>query len=739
MHKLLACIFFLLYPKFLLAENNCNFKTANYINELNNSTNINNISIEIPKYRKWVKNSLSILKNNESNISSKYKKNFLGNIKIVYNFGSCDYKAKIRQVGDWKDHIKFNNEGSILSSLNVKLIEGNILNAVSFKLLLPETRNYDNEILGTILLKELGFLVPETFMINGKINGADSVFIFQENIKKEMLERNGRREGPIFEGEEKFLWSYKQYEPFELENISLSRVTNPDWSVSGKSTLNITFKSFQIMQEAYLNYINKNMKDNSLNINPNYENDKLFANYSYALIALGGTHALRPHNRIYYFNSFKDKFEPIYYDGNFDFEKDIYHEMDISQKNLLGSILPSITKEFQSSLNSLINDKESIKFIKQQFKIKTHNILNSKFNVNKALKSIQNNLIKLSFLKDDIGETIISNEKYEKMYERYLKNLLSHDLNLLIAKEIKFDESNVTVKYDDKDITYSVTNNNLKDIKNLISKNNFLDRDAVFLPTSQFNRKDPYTKKIKFLDGSIVMSKNIELIKDIKKKKIDIYQKKDDDWIFFKNLSLNDWDINFHGHKNLNNIQSQKINEYGLTGCLNFYDVLFEYTSLAFNKGNCEDSINIISSHGTINKISIYDSLSDGLDIDFSDIIINKIVINEALNDCADFSYGIYKIEYISVTNCGDKGISIGEKSKSHINISNIKKSNIGISVKDYSTLNLKSFESVDTKFCLEAKQKKQEFGGSKIIVISQNCDSHISLDSNSLIKIKAS
>ena len=112
--------------------------------------------------------------------------------------------------------------------------------------------------------------------INGKINGADSVFIFQENIKKEMLERNGRREGPIFEGEEKFLWSYKQYEPFELENISLSRVTNPDWSVSGKSTLNITFKSFQIMQEAYLNYINKNMKDNSLNINPNYENDKLY-------------------------------------------------------------------------------------------------------------------------------------------------------------------------------------------------------------------------------------------------------------------------------------------------------------------------------------------------------------------------------------------------------------------------------------------------------------------------------
>ena len=62
---------------------------------------------------------------------------------------------------------------------------------------------------------------------------------------------------------------------------------------------------------------------------------------------------------------------------------------------------------------------------------------------------------------------------------------------------------------------------------------------------------------------------------------------------------------------------------------------------------NCEDSINFIRTFGEIDNIEIYDSLSDGLDMDFSKININNLKILNSKNDCADFSYGTYTINRV--------------------------------------------------------------------------------------------
>ena len=75
-------------------------------------------------------------------------------------------------------------------SLSLRLINGNILNAVKFKLLLPETRNNLHEILGSLLIKNVGFIVPETFQVKTNINGSEAIMLFQEDAAKEMLERN---------------------------------------------------------------------------------------------------------------------------------------------------------------------------------------------------------------------------------------------------------------------------------------------------------------------------------------------------------------------------------------------------------------------------------------------------------------------------------------------------------------------------------------------------------------------
>ena len=482
MHKIIICILFIFFSENIFAESLCNFKTANFIDELSDPSSIQNIIITIPQSKKWVKNGLSILTDINENILEKYKKNFPGKLKIIYEFGTCDFKADFRQVGDWKDHIKFTNGGNLISSLNVKLYEGNVLNATSFKLLIPETRNNLNEILGTIILRELDFLVPETFMTKVEINGIESQYLFQENIQKEMIERYGRREGPIFEGEEKYLWSYKNYDLFELENISLSRVKNSNWSIRGDSSVDITLRSFIKLQKAYLSYLNQNIKDNSLNINPNSNKDPLFASYAFSLLALGGTHALRPHNRNYYFNTLEDIFEPIYYDGNFDFKKIDISKMNESKINLLYKSLPFLKKEFINDFNEIFNNKDKINDIQTKFenKINKNNIF--KYNFKKNISLIKNNLILLSKLDIEQHEPNIL-DKYENLYNNYFQNLKTNNLELLVIDEIDKKDSNFIVRYK-KNSDYKYVNIDINnDLKKLFQKINLMAKIVLLFPS----------------------------------------------------------------------------------------------------------------------------------------------------------------------------------------------------------------------------------------------------------------
>ena len=161
----------------------CNFNTSKYISELDNPKHIKFIEIEIPKSQRYVRNFLQTLSSSIENriILPKYKKRFFAKINVKYDFGKCKFEGKIRQSGDWPDHIKVEN-GNPLRSLDVRLKNGNILNAVKFKLLIPETRNNHNEVLGTVILNELGFITPETFQVITKVNGITNL-IFKVSPK----------------------------------------------------------------------------------------------------------------------------------------------------------------------------------------------------------------------------------------------------------------------------------------------------------------------------------------------------------------------------------------------------------------------------------------------------------------------------------------------------------------------------------------------------------------------------
>ena len=161
------------------AFSECDFKTGDYIKKLHDPRSIKLVSIEIPKSGKFSKDFAKIITSLKENISPSLKKKYKGFVNVDYKFGRCKYKARIRQSGDWKDHVKL-IDGHPIRSLDISLKEGNILNATKFKLLIPETRNDKNEILGSLILRELGFIVPETFHVLTEVNkGVQTLMLFQ--------------------------------------------------------------------------------------------------------------------------------------------------------------------------------------------------------------------------------------------------------------------------------------------------------------------------------------------------------------------------------------------------------------------------------------------------------------------------------------------------------------------------------------------------------------------------------
>ena len=59
--------------------------------------------------------------------------------------------------------------------------------------------------------------------------------------------------------------------------------------------------------------------------------------YDEIVFALGGNHALNPHNRTFYFNYLENNFYPIYYDGNINWPQNLAYNK-ISKKDVKKTI-----------------------------------------------------------------------------------------------------------------------------------------------------------------------------------------------------------------------------------------------------------------------------------------------------------------------------------------------------------------------------------------------------------------
>ena len=723
--KYILFIFFLINTQTSKAE--CNFKTGEFIDKLNNSNSIKSLRINIPNSRRYTKNQLEILTSANKNILPMLRKKHTAEVFINYKFGSCKYKGKVWQNGDGKDHIKLSG-GKVISSLNVKLTNGNLHNSVKFKLLIPETRNHLNEILGSIILKKHNFIVPETFEIETSINGVSSLMIFQEDSQKELLERNNRREGPIFEGDESLLWSSNIGEELLLLDApNLARLINYKSSLKGENTLNIFLNSYLRLQDYYLS--------SSYFVNPS-PSSNLYKDYIFLMLSMNGEHGLIKTNQKHYFNLLSKNFEPIYYDGDFNLNSDLKHK----PKKLISNFSNKYSYPYLDKLKdeSFLNEIENI----FESKVKIYDSRKKKFfrNSISTIKANQKLLQSVIYSNEKFQEDSNINKNFSEYRSTFIEKNRFFKPNLFFITSYKINGNEVSfLDHFSKEIKVS-----LSDFSKIISRKRYKDKSFILLPT-----KNSISKKYTLLKTSIPLigmdifhhPENIPLI-DFKNKIITLNNVLNNYPTLINGGYLNNWKVKYLGLDDIEfkrkneELTAERVDSYGYTGCLNFLNTKFNMTDIIATNGKCEDSINIINSSGNINNLIIRDAYKDGFDADFSNLKILNSYVNGAGNDCIDISSGNYEIKNIITSNCSDKSISVGEKSILIIDNLYAEKSNIAVAVKDSSKVDLKNAKIFSSKFCLSAYKKKQEFGGAFIKVSKMECKGEIFNDKNSLISL---
>ena len=692
----------------------------------------NKIKIVFKNSKKWTKHLLRAKTNLSPNITKKFKKKFNAEliIKLHSKDSFCIFPAKIRISGDWKDHIMLHkNNGSIISSMDVKLIKDNIDGIVNFKLFIPETRNSDNEIITANLMKELGYLSPRTRYVDVEINNKSYKFIMQEKFNKEFIENNNLRESALVGVDESLLWNLRAIKKGRYNYFIFPKVINHKWAKKNRQSLSISLNGNHILSNAILEIFNLRTetyrgRDNSLSdkilSNGNKKSEIELSTFRALLLSMKASHALINHNRRFYYDALNSSLLPIYYDGdssitslnNVKNTKDLrkaensnfLKELNIEDVDLAIEILEKINQDdFLKKINFygvevnkfeiakiLLRTKENLNFIKSYL------LRENKFKYRKNKNKIYDNLaIKygLAFSKDGYLY-----ELCETKSKCVLKNLNEEERIQILRGRYKKNEKNFYFAGPSSERFFK--GNFLSKVKN-VENNIFFDKDSIQI--------------IKIGDPKINFNK-IE-------RKIIINSKSINDKVVFEKSNLDNWTIIFNGPvNNFKNTKNDRFDINLLTGLLTIKDSTINNLKIFISNGFAEDSLNIINSNGSLNNIEIKNSYQDSIDFDFSELTIKNIKITNSGNDCIDMSYGNYQIMEISAINCKDKAISAGEKSYVKINNALLDNNNFGIVSKDSSKLLIDKGVITNYKICLSAYRKKQEFDGGLIIAPKDLC-----------------
>jgi len=120
-----------------------------------------------------------------------------------------------------------------------------------------------------------------------------------------------------------------------------------------------------------------------------------------------------------------------------------------------------------------------------------------------------------------------------------------------------------------------------------------------------------------------------------------------------------------------------------LTGGITFYKSDVDFENVNVNTIMAEDALNFVKSKFSLNSVNINNTISDGLDSDFSKGSVSNTEFLDIGGDALDFSGSNVLIRSTKVNNVKDKAVSAGEKSTITVKNSTFNNIGVGIASKD--------------------------------------------------------
>ena len=286
--------------------------------------------------------------------------------KILLN--EKEFKADIRLKGDRIVHFAEKD----MSSYKLELNRDQFINGIKkFSLQKPRIRNYVHEWIFHELANNEGIIKIKYDFIKLSINGEDrGLYVIEEGFGKELIERNKRRNGPIFGLDEEIHIS---------DNNPIFEIYNKNYWEQPENNLLVNIAS-QKLHDFF---------QNKLSIEDIFDIDKWAAYF--AIIDLTGTyHGSFLKSVKFYYNPINGLFEPIPFDGHR--MKPNFHKYNLNYDNriLIDMVQNPIGEEIQN-LNWLkkffykqgkINQKFYNLYLSYLGKISSENYINEFLNKN---------------------------------------------------------------------------------------------------------------------------------------------------------------------------------------------------------------------------------------------------------------------------------------------------------------------------------------------------------------------
>jgi hypothetical protein len=626
--------------------------------------------------------------------------------KALLSYQDNLYDLKLRVKGDRKLHYYKKNETSYKIDLRG---DNRIWGLEEFSVQKPITRNYIYEFIFHRFLEFNNLISLKYFFINLFVNDTDQgIYAVEEGFSKELIERNKKRNGPIFGIEESFNVIYPKVE-YDLYSQEY-------WSSNFPDLIGAVFQKLE------------EIKQENSDFSKYFDLEK-WALYFAIIDLTQNYHGSVPKSVKLYYNPVTSKFEPIGFDGHYN--STIFNDF----------ILFDFLDKSNENCDWICENRNwYLKFFKNKvflnhYKKKLKKISDRSF-INEFLSKTSS---EINFYNDQfLSET----SKYDKVFRKglgsyfYNQNYLMNRANYVRSRLVDLDKySNSAEKILD------IQNLNLKNILQLkaIKKINdiyLLDED-IDIVSNLYLPKDKFLKiksgiKINFKGDFIIQSYGSISFEGKEHNPITVSSA---DKVGSLILSDGNYII-----KNVifENLSYPKIKDKILYGGINIVNADSQLDNIQIFSSNSEDAINIISSNVNIKNLHVEKIFADAIDIDFGSLKFENIICKNILNDCLDISNAKVIGNNLIGQNIHDKGLSFGESASGKITNIDFRNSKLAIAVKDGSHLKVTNYILKDNEYDVAVFTKKNEYPEAKLELIDNMHNDEVSLllgNNNTIIK----